>query len=132
LPNAGRPNWEALFGAFDQLERAMGGLEATQRKMLHITATAWSDDRLIKAVVGPRGQLVDLEIDPRVYRKPNSKQLAATIVRTVRKAVEDAMRQSQEILGEGVPADLQLRKIGSLDLPRILSSHDADLAKEED
>jgi DNA-binding protein YbaB len=127
-----RPDWGALYSKFDDLRKAMDGLEATQRKLFKVTGVAWSSDRTVKVVVGPRGQLVDLEIDPRVYRKPNSKALSATILATVREAVEDASRQTMEILDASAPEDLRVSKIGSLDLRRVMGSHDADLPREED
>jgi DNA-binding protein YbaB len=53
-----------------------------------------------EAVVGPRGQLVELEIDPRVYRRPDSQALAAAIVATATRAGADVDAQVQEILAE--------------------------------
>jgi DNA-binding protein YbaB len=128
---AERPDWGALHSAFDDMRKAIGGLEETQRKILKITGVAWSDDRLVKAVVGPRGQLIDLEIDPRVYRKPNSKALSATILATVRLAVDDAMAKTREFLDHNVPSDLRVKSVGGLDVRRLMSSHDGDLSREE-
>ncbi|GAA1790840.1 hypothetical protein GCM10009682_11060 [Luedemannella flava] len=124
-----RPDWNVLRGMFADLDKAVAGMEERQRKVFQITGTAWSDDRLIKVVVGPRGQLTELEIDPRVYRTPNSKALAASILATVRRAVEDAMRQTTEVLDEGLPSDLRFNKIGSIDVRRTLTRHDGDLSK---
>lgn len=122
-----RPDWSVLRSMVDDLKRATRNLNDGQRRILEITGTAWSDDRLVKAVVGPRGQLVDLEIDPRVFRNPNSKALAAAILATVRAAVEDSMRQGREVRDELVPKDLQAlaeRSRGGRDL---MTLHDADL-----
>ena len=77
-----------------------------QRQLMRVTGTAWSDDRMVKAVVGPRGQLIELDIDPRVYRKPNSKALAASIVATVHAAVDDVLREGAEILDQNIPRDV--------------------------
>jgi DNA-binding protein YbaB len=126
-----RPDWGALYSAFDDMRRAVGGLEETQRQILKVTGIAWSEDRTIKAVVGPRGQLIDLEIDPRVYRKPNSKALSATILATVRSAVDDAMAKTRKLMDHNVPSDLRVKSIGSLDVRRLLESHDRDLSQEE-
>lgn len=122
-----RPNWSALESMFSDLKRASAGLPDMQRRMLQVTGVGWSGDRTVKAVVGPRGHLLELEIDPRVYRKPNSRELAATIVATVRVAIEDATRQTQEILDETLPADLRPGRIGELDFGRLTRSHDADI-----
>jgi hypothetical protein len=126
-----RPDWGALYGAFEDLGRAVGGLEEKHRKIMKITGVGWSDDRMIKAVVGPRGQLVDIEIDPRIYRKPNSKALSAAILAAVRVAIADVNSQTLEMLDRDVPADLRIKKVGSLDVRRLMETPDSDLARED-
>ena len=80
-----RPNWTIIESMVGDLRRSMDNVGGMQRELMRVTGTAWSDDRMVKAVVGPRGQLIELDIDPRVYRKPNSKALAASIVATRRR-----------------------------------------------
>lgn len=126
------PDPGALTDMLAELRTAMSHAEDTQRRILHVTGTAWSADRMVKAVAGPRGQLVDLEIDPRVYRRPNSAALAASILSTVRQAAEQAMEETRQILAEHVPSDMRLGRIGSFDLQSLVHGHDADLAAEED
>jgi DNA-binding protein YbaB len=121
----------AMHNMLDDLKRTLEGAEQTQRRVMKVTATVASDDRMIKATVGPRGQLVHLEIDPRVYRRPNATALADEIVATVRAAAEKAMAEVQGILSESLPRDVTFRNHGSLDLQRMMRSHDADLAEEE-
>lgn len=124
---ADRPDFAAVASMARELKSALGKMDDLQREALRVTGVAWSDDRLIKAVVGPRGHLLELEIDPRVYRTPNSKALAATILGTVRAATEDAMAKTQQILERSVPADLRSRSTNRLDLWRLSRTHDADL-----
>ena len=122
-----RPNWNALNAILGDLRKATAGLPDLQQRMLAVTGVAWSDDKMIKAVVGPRGHLLELEIDPRALRKPNSKALAASIVATVRAAIEDAGRQSRTLMEESLPADLRPGKIGNTDLAGFVGSHDDDV-----
>jgi hypothetical protein len=129
-PDAGdiRPNWSALGAMLGDLRKATAQLPDLQRRMLSVTGVAWSDDRMIKAVVGPRGHLLELEIDPRVLRKPNSKALSATIVQTVQWAIEDAGRQSRDLLEGSLPTDLRpATQFGGTDLSSFVSSHDKDV-----
>jgi DNA-binding protein YbaB len=128
----GRPNWGALESMFSDLRSQIKRTKELQNRILEVTGTAWSDDRMIKATVGPRGQLIDLDIDPRVYRRPNSKALAISIVQTTKRAVEQATAKTQEILEKDVPADMRIHKIGGIDARKLALSHDADLPKQLD
>lgn len=121
-----------MLNLVQELNRTLSNVADTQKKMMSVTGTAWSDDRMIKAVVGPRGQLIDLEIDPRVYRKPNSKALALSILSTVRAAVEQAVVKTQEIVDESMPQVDDMLRPGpnpGMDMRKLIRSHDADLKK---
>jgi DNA-binding protein YbaB len=124
-----RPDLNAIFSMIGDLRRTMGSVSETQKQMAQVTGVAWSDDRLVKATAGPRGQLVDLEIDPRVYRQPNSKALAATILATVRRASEAAMAKTQEIVRAAMPNDFGPAQVGAVSMADLMRSHDADLPK---
>src|SRR5690349_24283 len=121
---AGRPDWGALRSMLGDLQKATAELPNVQRRMLQVTGTAWSPDRMIKAVVGPRGHLLELDIDPRVLRQPNAKALSSTIIQTVRAAVEEAGKRSSEVLEESLPADMRASAAG--DLSAYIGKHDAD------
>jgi DNA-binding protein YbaB len=126
------PDPSAIVSLIQDLNKTLSKVGDTQRKMLGVTGTAWSDDRMIKAVVGPRGQLIDLEIDPRVYRKPNSKALAASILSTVRAAVEQAVQKTQELVDQTMPQVNDMIRSGpnpAMDMRKLIRSHDADLKK---
>jgi DNA-binding protein YbaB len=127
-----RPNWNALSDMVGDLRRATAAIPDTQKRMLKVTGEAWSGDRTIRAVVGPRGQLLDLEIEPRVFRHPDSKALAANIVATVRLAVEDAARQTSAILQESLPSDMRSGVVGGVDIAKLIQSHDADVRLKGD
>lgn len=87
----------------DELQQAAEDIPKTQERMMSITGVAWSDDRLVKVVAGPRGQLVDLEIDPRVFRKPDAAELSAKILATSAAAISRVTEQVREIMDEAVP-----------------------------
>jgi DNA-binding protein YbaB len=126
------PEPSAMLGLLRELNQTLSNMATTQRQMLSLTGTAWSDDRMIKAVVGPRGQLVELEIDPRVYRKPNSKALAASIVSTVRAAVDDVVGKSQELMDQTMPQAKDFVREGAIpgmDMRQVMHAHDADVKK---
>jgi DNA-binding protein YbaB len=125
-------DYSGLRSMVGDLQGLLGGIENKQRRLLEVVGTAWSDDRMVRAVVGPRGQLVDLELDPRVFRRPDSRALSMEILATVRAAVEDTYAQTQEILNEGLPPDLKALGFAGSTVQRLLTRHDADLEREED
>lgn len=122
----------ALLNIAQELEKTVDNMAEVQKQILGVTGVAWSDDRMVKALVGPRGQLVELEIDPRVYRRPNSKALAASIVATVRAAAEQAAAKTQSIMDENMPMVKDLIRPGlidGVDMRQLINSSDADLEK---
>ena len=46
---------------------------------MKVSATATRPDGLVTVVVGPRGQVQDIRLDPRVYRKLDSGELSRAI-----------------------------------------------------
>ena len=122
-----QPDWSAISSMAKDLKAAVGNAEAVQRETLSLTGTAWSPDGLIKAVVGPRGHLLELDIDARVYRDPNSKALSAAILETVRAATDDVMAKSADILERALPADLRNRTPGRWNPWQMGRMHDADV-----
>jgi DNA-binding protein YbaB len=130
---AGRPNWNIVTEMLGELRKATAAVPETQRRMMQVTGVAWSDDRMIKAVVGPRGHLLELDIDPRALRKPSAKALSAEIVATVRLAVEDAAQRAKAIFEEALPTDIrQGGMAGGLDFTKMAFSHDADVRSKDD
>jgi hypothetical protein len=128
-----RPSWAALHDMVGDLERTVSKFDSMQQRMTRITGEGRSEDRMIRAVVGPRGQLVDLEIDPRIYRKPDSRALAAAIIEAVRLAIADAGQQAQRLIEEHIPSDMRsVRPAGGIDLVKLIQTPDADLRKDTD
>lgn len=70
-----------------------------------ITVTRRSRDGLVSVTVGPRGDLVTLDIDPRVFRRPDSRALADTIVETVQAAAAEAEQQVVETMSAVLPRE---------------------------
>jgi DNA-binding protein YbaB len=68
-----------------------------------VQATAYSEDGLVTATVDGRGALVDLDLDPRVYRDQDSRALAETITETIRAAAADATREAARFAARLMP-----------------------------
>lgn len=109
-----------------QFERMRSGLGDLQQKLKAVAATVTSDDGLVTATVGPRGQVVKVEFDPRIYRRPNSKELSATVTETIRKATAKAMAEVEELTRPFVP-DAQFQAYMDHDLEGIFRQLDSEL-----
>lgn len=57
-----------------------------------VEATATSPDGLISATVDGRGRLVDLWLDERVYRAPDSKAFSRMVIDTIQAAATETVR----------------------------------------
>ena len=89
-----------------RFERIRDGYPELRRALLAVSATATSDDGLVTVTVGPRGQVVRLELDPRIYRRPDSRRLAATITATIDAATARAMSAVTELTRPYIPAEV--------------------------
>ena len=81
----------ALLGKLEEIER---DAQRIRQAVMDSTGTAESTDGLIEATVGAHGELLDLVLDPRIYRTQDADALAAQI----RAAVNEAGRDAQEKL----------------------------------
>jgi DNA-binding protein YbaB len=123
--------WAALNSMFDDVTRAWASMDDLQQRSMAVTATATSVDGLVRAVVGPRGQLVGLTIDPRALRELDARTLAGQIVATAHQAVVDVSQQRRAIVEGALPPDLSLRRFGGPGLQAVLDGHDADIVPPE-
>ena len=98
----------ALRERFDdvraQYERLRAGMGEMQQRLAALAVTVESPDGLVRATVGPRGQLTDLKLDRDIYRGNDPDELARTILRTVAQAVAQSGDQVQTVLSEFLPA----------------------------
>ena len=69
-----------------RFERLAGEIRTIQRELAEVVEAAESDDGLVVATVNARGDLVDLELDPRLFRHPDSKALSAAVTGAYRLA----------------------------------------------
>jgi DNA-binding protein YbaB len=114
-----------------QFQRMREGASDLQRRLSEVTATATSPDRFITATVGPRGQLLRLDIDPRVYRNPNSRVLADTITETVQQAARNAADKVAELCKPLMP-EAEVRAHLNQDIDAMLHRTDRDLFREDE
>lgn len=99
LPNADPDTVDLAFDpVLHQLDRAgntafHADLVAVRDLMREVVESAESDDGLVTATVDGRGLLLDLRLDPRIFRAGNARLLAEQVTSTVRRATELAAEQ---------------------------------------
>jgi DNA-binding protein YbaB len=101
--DANRALRERFDEVYGQYERLRSGMDELQRRLAETRVTAESDDGLVRATVGPRGQLIELTLDSRIYREGDADALARKITKTVQQATERSVAQVQQIVAEYMP-----------------------------
>jgi DNA-binding protein YbaB len=97
-------------GLLADVQKLEQEIQDAQQAIKTTTATAPAADHLVEATVSGTGELVELVLDPRVYREFAPDVLAGEIVAAVRaawgQAQEDALETwSATVPDLGVPAD---------------------------
>ncbi|MFD6067821.1 YbaB/EbfC family nucleoid-associated protein [Amycolatopsis lurida] len=92
------------LGMYDEYARMAEDVRTMQRRLAEVRVTADSDDGLISATVGGAGELLELWLDPRVYRDPDSAALAKSITETVHRAVALSRDEGVAIAASLLPA----------------------------
>jgi DNA-binding protein YbaB len=83
--------------------RMLDHVRAVRDGIDRIRVTTYSPDGLVRVVCGGRGQLLELELDPRVYRELDSSALADTIRETIRESAEDAEHSAAKVAEKLLP-----------------------------
>lgn len=95
------------------------------KRAREVRVSLTSSDGLVTATVGARGDLIRLDIDPRVYRRPDSRKLADTITETVRKAAAAAQEKVLDIFEPLVPREHMKAQIEG-DIERVMEQFEPD------
>lgn len=125
---AARARAEELQARFDRLREGYADL---QRTVLAVRGTATSDDGLVTVTVGPNGQLVDLELSPRIYRRPDARRLAETIVETVMAAAGEAAGKVAEAFRPFAADEEEVRQHLDLDAGGVVGRLHDQLDRSE-
>ncbi|HEV7973958.1 YbaB/EbfC family nucleoid-associated protein [Amycolatopsis sp.] len=103
-------------------------LLAVQGKLAAVEASAESGSGLISASVDGRGELLELRLDPRIYRDTDSAALAKAITATIREAVSQAHDQVFELTKHTLSPE-KTREDTDLGFDRVLHGLDRQLEK---
>jgi DNA-binding protein YbaB len=117
---------DELRSNFLRLQQEAPALHAKARS---IQVTEKSPDGLVTATVGVRGELIRLDLDPRIYRRQHARGLADAITQTIQKAANKAQGMVVELFEPLVPTD-QMKAHLEGDLEKALEHMSEQLPKE--
>ncbi|MFD1322338.1 YbaB/EbfC family nucleoid-associated protein [Micromonospora sonneratiae] len=106
-----------------RFEKLRAGATEMRARITAVEATATSDDGFVTVVVDYRGHVKRVDIDPRIYRRPDSKRLAETLTSTIRRAIAESNRLMTEVASEHVPAE-EFQTYHNLELDTIFGKLD--------
>jgi len=136
------PEWQAhIDELLERYREKRDQLQDLQAAIGEAGATVTTEDEMITVTVGPRGRLVGLEFNPRVYRRLSPSELAAAVLAAVGEARSQADGQVRAALAPMLPdgpdgpngpdgadgADGSSGPGPDLDLARILPERPDDL-----
>lgn len=89
----------------EDYQRLVDDVRSAQRAITSLRGSADSDDGLISATVDIHGSVLELDLNPRIYREPDSDRLAAAIVDTIERARQDLRVRALDELEPWLPED---------------------------
>ncbi|MEV4640254.1 YbaB/EbfC family nucleoid-associated protein [Actinoplanes sp. NPDC049548] len=124
-----RARFDDVYGRYQRLRSDLDGI---QRRLAGLRVSVDSEDGLVRATVGARGQLLDLSLDRRIYRDMDAAELSRTIVTTTARAAARAAAEVQHLMAGYLPADSgPMRFLRDDDLGSLLHRQD-ELMRETD
>ena len=90
----------------DDYSQQVERLNEMRHDLDKVSATATRKDGLVTVVVGPRGQVQDIRLNPRVYRKLDSGELSRAIMQLIGEATADVSEQMRKIMTPFMPEGL--------------------------
>ena len=124
--DANRALRDRLSEVYGQYEQLRTHLDELPQRLASMQVSVASPDGLVRATVGPRGQLIDLRIDHERYRGVGADDLARTIVATVRSAAERTASEVETLLSGYLPPDSgTMRLLRDNDFASVLGRADS-------
>jgi DNA-binding protein YbaB len=116
---------ERLAEVYGRYAKLRSDLDDLRERLATMRVSAVSDDGLVRATVGARGELIDLALDRRIYRDLDTERLADEIVATVRQAADRSAGEIHELMSGYLPAESgALRYLRDGDLGSLLGRGD--------
>ncbi|HXS65086.1 MAG TPA: YbaB/EbfC family nucleoid-associated protein [Streptosporangiaceae bacterium] len=101
---------EQLLGDYDRVKANVGQM---QRRLAEAEGHAETGDGSVKVTVGPRGELRELRLDPRAYRRFSPSELATEIIELTGQAAREVQKQVGEAMSPFLPEGVSVEQLTS-------------------
>jgi DNA-binding YbaB/EbfC family protein len=105
----------------EQLTRMQAGYQELQRALAERAITVTAADGTVSVTVDARGHVTDVELDPKIYQRPDTQRLAATITATIQQAVTEVQEQVKELTRPMMPDPETQAQLG-IDIDDVFSA----------
>jgi DNA-binding protein YbaB len=123
---------ERLAEVYGRYGRLRSDMDELQRRLASLQVTVESTNGLVRATVGPRGQLVDLQLDRRRAPTMDSDRLAHAILATVQEAARRSVDQVEALMAEYLPPESSaLRALRENEFGAQMRRPDANLTERD-
>jgi DNA-binding protein YbaB len=114
-----------------QVRHMLDDVSQLQNELRDLQVQVSSPDQLVTATVGVQGRLVELTLDPRVFRNPDAVTLATTIQSVVERGQAEAERKEAEIRRRAMPQAEQIGRSAGIDIHEVLRPFEQVMPKED-
>ncbi|MGH3273659.1 MAG: YbaB/EbfC family nucleoid-associated protein [Streptosporangiaceae bacterium] len=94
---------DELLGTYEKVRR---NLDTLQQRMREASGEATSKDGAVSVRVGPQGNLRELRVEPKAYRRLSPSELAAEILELSRQATKDVQGRLERVMAPFLPKDM--------------------------
>ncbi|MFC7528566.1 YbaB/EbfC family nucleoid-associated protein [Actinoplanes sp. GCM10030250] len=108
----------------EDAHKLLGNAAEMKRKLEELSVSTKSEDGFVVTTVDARGRLVQLDLDPRIYRSPNAGALARQIIEAYQRAVDKVDQDSRTILEKYLPRDFDVDQFSNIDFDKYASRRD--------
>ena len=115
---------QRLESLMEDAHKLLGNAAQMKRQLEELTVSTRSEDGFIVTTVDARGRLIQLDLDPRIYRSPNAGGLAGQIIETYQRAVDKVEQNSRTILEKYLPREFDVDQFTNIDLDKYASRRD--------
>lgn len=104
--------------------KLLGNAAEMKRKLEELTVSTKSEDGFVVTTVDARGRLMQLDLDPRIYRSPNAGALSRQIIEAYQRAVDKVEQDSRTILEKYLPREFDVDRFTDIDLDKYAARRD--------